>query len=125
MKKKILVVDNDVAMRSLVATCLRKADYETTEVESGELAQMELGKADHGISLVVTDMQMPKMNGAQLSRWIMDNHQHIPVVLMTAYVPGAWVPNQEVSECGARLLNKPFMPQALQDLVNVLLATAT
>ncbi len=80
---RILVVDDSVMDRKIAGGLLSNhADWEVHYAVNGKeaLDQMELHMPD----LVVTDLQMPEMDGLQLVQHIRENYPLIPVVLMTA-----------------------------------------
>ena len=79
----VLVVDDSAMDRRLVGGLLQKnRDWELIYAEDGRhaLEQMEL----HIPDLVLTDLQMPKMNGLELVDAVKQDYPLIPVVLMTA-----------------------------------------
>jgi len=79
---KILVVEDDRDLRKLFCTVLTKHRYDTLEAENGEEALDILDKET--VSLVVTDVMMPKMDGYELSELIRDYDAKIPILMITA-----------------------------------------
>jgi CheY-like chemotaxis protein len=80
----VLVVDDSAADRALVSGLLRARSQwtvQTTANGAEALAQMETVTPD----AVLTDLQMPEMDGLQLVAAIREQHPGVPVVLMTAY----------------------------------------
>ncbi len=80
----ILVVDDSAVDRCMVTGLLHKAFPCTVqEAENGlvALAMMRDARPD----VVVTDLQMPEMNGLELVTAILANHPEVPIILMTAY----------------------------------------
>jgi CheY-like chemotaxis protein len=103
--RRILLVEDDSAIRDTVAECLVSDGYQVEAVANGVAALDAIrrtGKPD----LVMVDLVMPLMNGAELmSRLRADaGLRNIPVVLMTAAtpLPGAPVPPAD------GVLSKPF-----------------
>ncbi len=82
-KDRILVVDDEESMCQYLAILLRKEDYEVTTVNSGVQALQEIGQGH--FDLVMTDIQMPKMDGIQLLKGIKALNPATPVIIMTAY----------------------------------------
>jgi CheY-like chemotaxis protein/anti-sigma regulatory factor (Ser/Thr protein kinase) len=80
---KVLVVDDALADRKLVAGLIAKR-LESTILEAADglqaLGVIEANPPD----IVLTDLNMPEMNGLELVTAIKANHPHIPVLLMTA-----------------------------------------
>lgn len=81
--KKVLVVDDSAPMRMLISVTLRKAlsGLQITEAENGVDAMAKLRDGD--FDLVLTDMNMPLMDGAQLIRQIRGTSNKIPVAVIT------------------------------------------
>lgn len=80
---KILVVDDSPIDRRLASSLLTKAGYTTSLAENGQeaLAALEKERAD----LVLTDLQMPEMDGLTLVDEVRKRHTNVPVILMTAH----------------------------------------
>ena len=111
---RILVVDDAAMDRRLAGGILEKAaEFEVDYANDGQdaLAMVEL----HMPELVLTDMQMPNMNGLELTEALKSNYPLIPVILMT---------NQGSEEIAVEALEKgaaSYVPKRLlpQDLVEV------
>ncbi len=81
-KVKILIVDDEEAIREVVSTLLEVQSYECTSVSNGRLAQEYLKK--HPVDLVLSDMVMPEMDGLSLVEWLRKTDPDVPVVMVTA-----------------------------------------
>jgi len=81
---QILVVDDSLINRLVVCRMLARLGYETTAVESGELALEALERSR--FSLVLTDCYMPDMDGFTLTEEIRKRDRSVAVVAMTADV---------------------------------------
>jgi putative nucleotidyltransferase with HDIG domain len=81
-KAKILVVDDEEAIRDVVSTLLEAQDYECTAVSNGLLAENYLSQ--HPVDLVLSDMVMPEIDGFSLLEWLRKRHPNIPIVMVTA-----------------------------------------
>ena len=81
-KNRILVVDDDHAMRLALSESLESCGYDIVAAENGReaLELFKKGKFD----LVVTDMKMPGMTGIEVLRGVKKLSPEIPVVLITA-----------------------------------------
>lgn len=79
----VLIVDDSVVDRKLAGGCLKDEDLEVAFACDGREA-LEL-MADDPPDLVVTDLQMPEVDGLELVRQIRSRHRTIPVILMTAH----------------------------------------
>jgi CheY-like chemotaxis protein len=118
----ILVVDDSAVDQALVGQLLgKRSDWQTCAATNGidALAQITSTKPD----LVVTDLQMPQMNGLELVTAIRRQHPGVPVILMTAY--GSEAIAVEALEKGASsYVPKSELPDKLVNTVEKVLATA-
>jgi DNA-binding NtrC family response regulator len=80
---RILVVDDEESMCQYLSILLKKEGYEVLTVNSGQEALKVF--ESHPLDLVMTDIQMPKMDGIQLLKGIKGMDPNIPVIIMTAY----------------------------------------
>ena len=82
-RRKVLVVDDSKYVRTLVKLILEGAGYDVTMATDGTEALKQL--RDHGADVVVADVDMPSMNGFELTRAIRqsDRLTGTPVVLVT------------------------------------------
>ncbi|UFH48005.1 sigma-54-dependent transcriptional regulator [Pseudomonas sp. KNUC1026] len=111
---KILLVEDDRALREALADTLTLAGHDFEAVGSAELALRAV--ADEPFSLVVSDVNMPGMDGHQLLARLRASHPQLPVLLMTAH--GAVERAVDAMRQGAvDYLVKPFEPAALLALV--------
>ena len=80
---RVLVVDDERAVRSALRVNLGKAGYEVIVAEDGQAALDAL--ASHPPDLVLSDLRMPRLDGMLLLETIQASHPGIPVVLMTGH----------------------------------------
>ncbi len=115
MTVKILVVEDDFALRSALSASLEVSGYKVTLAESAEAAVVILNKPN-AVDMVITDIQMQQMSGIELFKHIRENSHSLPVILMTAY--GDVRDAVEVMRLGAcDYLQKPFEPEKLTTLI--------
>lgn len=89
MAKTILIVDDDTSVRVALGRMLSSMGYETRLADGGKTALLIL--SERTVDLVLTDFEMPKMNGVELVSELYNLGYRIPVVMLTAS-PGS-VPN--------------------------------
>ncbi len=108
----ILAVDDSPSMRQMVSFTLKEAGYSVIEAEDGEDA---LAKAKQGpVQLVLTDVNMPKMDGIELIRHLraLPAYKGVPILMLTTEAGDA--KKQEGRQAGATgWIVKPFDPEKL------------
>lgn len=110
----VLVVEDDVSLCEALCDTLEISGYRVVSARNGTEALLKLEQSQ--FKLVVSDVQMPIMDGFQLLKNIQHKYAQTPVLLMTAFgtVPKA----VEAMQAGAAdYLIKPFDAQALVDKV--------
>lgn len=113
MAAKILLVEDDRALREALGDTLELGGYSYRAVDSAEAALLALEQ--EGFGLVVSDVNMPGMDGHALQVLVRQRYQ-VPVLLMTAF--GAVERAVEAMRQGAvDYLVKPFEPNVLLGLV--------
>ncbi len=121
MAKTIMTVDDSPSVRQLVSFALKDAGYETIEAEDGQDAVRKLAAAP-SVSLVVTDLHMPNMDGLQLIREIRQSstHKFVPIVMLTTESKPE-MKNEGRSAGASGWIVKPFEPPQLVGVVKKLL----
>lgn len=84
MQKRILIVDDEPAIREMVAFALRKGDYEP--VHAGDARQAQSAIADKVPDLILLDWMLPGTSGLELARrWRREDlTREIPIIMLTA-----------------------------------------
>jgi two-component system chemotaxis response regulator CheY len=116
MTKSSLVVDDTRSMRKMVSAVLQTAGYRVEEagdgVEALELARQRV------FDLVVTDHNMPRMDGVSLIRELRSIAEYDPVALLVLSTEVNPELKQRGREAGATgWMAKPFDPQRMLDIV--------
>ncbi|WP_296217194.1 sigma-54-dependent response regulator transcription factor FleR [Pseudomonas sp. UBA2684] len=115
MAAKVLLVEDDRALREALADTLSLGGHAYRAVDCAEAALLAIAQEPFG--LVVSDVNMPGMDGHQLLALIRERQPQLPVLLMTAY--GAVERAVDAMRQGAvDYLVKPFEPKALLTLVD-------
>ena len=115
MAKTILSVDDSASMRQMIKLTLSGAGYDVVEATDGEEALTKVGS---GISMVLTDLNMPKMDGLQLIKAIrvMPACKGVPIVFLTTESDDG--KKGEARAAGATAwIVKPFQPEQLLGVV--------
>lgn len=112
MEKKILIVDDCDTTRKLLSYIIRERGYRIVSATNG-IEALEL-MATHPIDLIVTDLNMPQMDGFELSKSIrgQDAYKEIPIIMVTTEAGEA--DKKMGREAGVTTyLAKPISPQRL------------
>jgi len=113
---RVLVVDDSPAMRSFIRRILNLSGFAVSEfVEAANgLDALEILQA-RSVDVVLTDINMPRMNGEELVRQLDQDHKlrTLPVVVVSG--DSSEVRVKRLMEIGARgYLSKPFSPERLR-----------
>ena len=112
---KVLVVEDDATLRQALCDTIKFGGYEAVEASSGVDA---LGKlSNHGVDMVISDVQMDHMDGRELLRKVRVTNPELPFVIITAHgsVEGAV---DAMREGATDYLLKPFEAEVLLDMVS-------
>jgi two-component system chemotaxis sensor kinase CheA len=104
-----LIVDDEFGLAEMLREMLREYGYDVALAMNGRMALDILREGP--VHLVITDMMMPVMDGAELAAAIRESREHraIPIVLMTS-LPSAPPPQNGLYDA---VLRKPFTPDML------------
>jgi two-component system cell cycle sensor histidine kinase/response regulator CckA len=109
----VLVVEDEVMVRTLAVRVLRQAGYDVLEAGDGEEAlRLAAGAKDRKIELMVSDVVMPHMGGPELAQRLRAERPDLRVLLMSGYTDRA---GDVEAQLGARtaFLSKPFASSEL------------
>jgi len=112
MSKTIMVVDDAISMRSLVAMTLRSAGYQVVEACDGKDALDKIPL--HKVQMMIVDFNMPNMNGIELIKALKADprYKFIPVVMLT--LETGEDAKREGQMAGAKAwISKPFRPETM------------
>jgi hypothetical protein len=119
----ILLVEDDIAVRTLVRTTLASSGYAVLEAGSGEEGIAVARAHREPLHLLLTDVVMPGMNGRELSARVTAEHPEARVMFMSGYTDDA-IARHGVLEAGTDFLEKPFAPAAVAARVRAALDRA-
>jgi CheY-like chemotaxis protein len=119
----ILVVEDEVLVRLVIAEYLRDCGYKVYEAAHADEALVLLQSPDVAVDVVFSDVIMPgSMDGFALARWIRANRPDIQVILTSGTERSAEVAGM-LCEAGP-LLKKPYEPQGVVERIKQLRARA-
>jgi len=121
MSPLILVVDDEPITQDVLEMMLEEKGYTTEKCASGEEAMEMMGEIE--FNLVILDLNLPGVNGYQVSEYIQENHHNTPIVFITGD-KGAEAISLE-NECRDRtdreLLFKPISMESLYTTLDKLI----
>ena len=110
---KILVVDDDPEMRSLLAEELEEEGFQVIEAKNGLDVMSELPFKT--FDAVVTDWKLPLRDGLEILSSVKELQPQVPVILITAY--GDSKVKKKVQKAGAYYMQKPFSMESFKRLI--------
>jgi CheY-like chemotaxis protein len=111
---RILVVDDETDLRSILRRFLERAGHEV--VEAGHGVEALAAAAEGSTDVVVTDMMMPVMNGAELIRELRaeSTTAAIPIIVVSG--------DGHLAACADAIIDKPVLADDVLFIVNLLLS---
>jgi len=120
----VLLVEDDTMVRTLVRKVLETHGYTVLEAANGAVAMAISQTHEDPISLLLTDLMIPSMNGRELARRFMRMWPEGKVLFMSGYANDS--PSQQnLVEEGGRFIQKPFSPGELAEAVREVLNRKT
>lgn len=119
---KLLIIDDDVAFSTMLATFLGKKSY---QIETSYDAKTGLAKLKEGsLDLVITDLRLPDQDGLWLLNQIKADKKETPVMVMTSYADISTAVNA-MKNGAFDYIEKPFQPNILLEKVEAALKVVT
>ncbi len=110
----ILVVEDSPAVRKMICAMLSQTGYKCLEAGDG-LEALRLLEGVEDVRLVLTDVIMPNMDGAELARQLSRLRPTLRVMFMSGYVDDSLV--RSIGKTAPLFLPKPFTAAALMDKI--------
>jgi signal transduction histidine kinase/ActR/RegA family two-component response regulator len=117
VSQRVLLVDDEPDVRSVLASYLRERGHIVTEAADGEEG-LAAFRADDEIDVVVTDIVMPRLDGWRLADRIRELRGEMPIIAMSGYTGEA----ERASDEQLEYLAKPFLPWELADAIERVVA---
>ncbi|MBA3259855.1 MAG: PAS domain S-box protein [Gemmatimonadales bacterium] len=119
----IMIVDDDASVRRPLQAALERWGYTVIAAADGAEALQLIERASVAPDLVVSDVVMPEMDGAELAAALRRSHPELPVLFMSGYNESE-VLRHGVGQGIVKLIRKPFGLAELNEQVRQILATA-
>ena len=118
-EKRVLLIDDEPAVRRNLTMSLMQEDYEIEPCENGVkgLNKLEMyKKLGLPIDCVITDLRLPDIDGVKILKTVKNKYPKTPVVVITGYGDDNVIKEIEMEECDG-YLDKPFNPEELISLL--------
>ena len=116
----VLLAEDDATERGLIARALAGDGHAVTEAENGQVARQKLRAAPASFAVVVTDVDMPELDGIELARRALAANAGLKVLLISGYA-GSIDRAADVLAKGGRSLVKPVQLDKVRAEVRALL----
>lgn len=113
---RVLVVEDEDAVRLLISRVLEKRGYRVTALTDGAQALEFIQERKGGIDLVIADLMLPKINGASIAEQIRQLDPQAKIILISGYM------DHGLEDSGIDFLQKPFTPSTLIEKVEAVMA---
>ncbi len=119
MELRVLLVDDNDELRELFVHLLRREQTHVTAARDGQEAIDCLSQERRAFDLVISDVEMPRVDGWELLAWVREHETALPVALMSANTPRNFIHTaREAGACGA--MSKPFEIKLFRGLLGSL-----
>ncbi len=119
MNKKVLVAEDEQAIREFIVINLKRAGYETIEASDGLEALRQYENCDGDIAVALLDIMMPNMDGLEVCKKLREKNNVLGIIMLTAKT-------QEMDKVSGLLngaddyVTKPFSPSELMARVDAI-----
>lgn len=114
--QRILLVDDEPALCAVLGHLIVHLGYQVATFTRPTMALEAFEASPQNYDLLLTDLSMPEMSGAELAAKLHAIQPSLPVIVMTGYGHNANLENTG-AELSARILCKPIEPNALRDMI--------
>lgn len=104
VNKTVLVVEDEPELLTLIALILRRAGCHVHEARTPDEAILLCKRPDFNVDLILSDFNLPQMNGMEFARKVELDRPDVPVVIMS----GNDIVCNDLAARGVRCLKKPF-----------------
>ncbi len=121
---RVLVVDDEPFIRSMIDRSLSVVGYRTAQAASGEDALSMLEADKDGYDIVIMDYALGGLSGLEVLQVMRKHGLTTPVLMISGYL-GPQLTEQTLAMGRVRVLTKPFQPNELLEMVEVMVKTAS
>lgn len=114
--RKVLLVDDEDAVRMVVAMTLEECGFDVEQAGDGRIAQEMFNRTPDAYAVVILDFLMPLANGAEVAQVIKERRPNLPIVLSSGVLSGGSDSDKAFAtyrRLGDRVMKKPFSASRL------------
>jgi CheY-like chemotaxis protein len=117
-KPRVLLAEDEELVRTLLVRILNEAGVAVEEADNGLSGLQAAHRLDGALSLIITDLDMPVMDGLEFARILQRTDPRVPFLFITALDPAL------ITDSGIKgeVLAKPFTPEKFLELVTGMIA---
>jgi two-component system cell cycle sensor histidine kinase/response regulator CckA len=117
MQRNCLIADDEKLVRSYLKAVLQSCGFNVIEAEDGVRALEVVKALKTELHLLISDIQMPNMDGVTLVSFVRAELPELPVIFITGY-------SEYVCDGEIELIQKPFVPQTILTAITRVLAAS-
>ncbi|MRR57505.1 MAG: response regulator [Deltaproteobacteria bacterium] len=111
----VLIVDDSSTMRKIISRSLRQAGLAVDDIyEAGDGIEGLSVLGSKSVDLVLSDINMPNMDGLEFIKQVRGNGNNVPIVMITTE-GGEDIINEAISSGASSSIKKPFTPDQLNE----------
>ena len=118
MQRTCLIADDEKLVRSYLRAVLQGSGFHVIEAEDGVTALEVVKALKTELHLLISDIQMPNMDGVTLVSCVRAELPDLPVIFITGY-------SEYVCDGEIELIHKPFVPQTILTAITRVLSDST
>jgi len=117
----VLIVDDSSTMRKIISRSLRQAGLPVDDIyEAGDGIEGLSALGDKKVDLILSDINMPNMDGLEFIKQVRANGNSVPIVMITTE-GGEDIIKEAISSGASASIKKPFTPDQLNEKLGGLL----
>lgn len=123
MTKNVLIVDDSATMRKIIMRGIRQAGIDNAEFqEAADGLEGLKAVAGTTFDLILSDVNMPNMNGLDFVREVTGKLSSPPPIVMITTEGSEEVINEAITRGAKGYLQKPFTPEKIQEVIGPILS---
>jgi len=118
MSMNVLVIDDSSVMRAMIRKSLKLSGIETGEIYEAANGQQGIDILDnHSADLIITDINMPVMNGEVMIELIRNDPKTKDIPILVVSSEGSKLRVERLRDKGVAFIHKPFYPETIRDTI--------